>query len=363
MPTPSNTPATTTGGPEVQNPVLFAQLTERQAMPQISQAIAGLNKKNRLQIEKVGVIAKVRLKITIKFKTKAGKEPVLNPGYPFKSLKEVALQSNGTTGIIDCSAPTLQQRRQRVYRNAVSALQEGPAAGTKLEAAKAYKSVFVVEIPIAHDMESLIGALLAQNEETQLSFLLSWADEEELFSLAASIEEFEGTVEWGTVVFSIGSSTVGGKEVVVLPDLTAFHGLIEKEVNLTGTGKQPTELFRTSGQLLCFTAAVTNKAGGQSCLSPKEWTKFAIEYGGNKDPLVWEPASELLEQNADEYDGPLTVGGLEFLALDLEADNTERDMLIPESLVELRSVIGIPAAFNPENARILNSQETLYPAV
>lgn len=366
MPTPTsaNAPSNSTGASEIQEPARFAELTERQEMPQTITPVAGLSKTQRLQVEKVGVVARVRLRIKWKFKTVAGKEPILNPGFPWKMLREIAMQANGVTGIIDCSALVLQQRRQRVTRNAISAILKGPkVTGGKLEAAKEYSGEFLVDIPIAHDMTSLIGALLAQNEETNLSFLLRWATEEEIVNTAGSIEKFEGEIEWGSTVFSIGSTSIGNKEVTVLPDLSAFHGLTEQELNLTGTGLQAAELVRTDGQLLCYTAAILNKKGGQAQISPAEWTRFQIEYGGNKEPRVWVPASELLEQNADDYDGPLTVEGLTFLALDLEADNPARDMIVPQDLIELRSKIGVPAAANLEEARIFTSQETLYSAV
>ncbi len=378
MPTPANAtatnnnPATGTGGATVQDPVLFQQLTERQAMPQVSQAIKGLAKKQRFIVEKVGVVARVRLLVKGEFKTAAGQEPTLNPGFPFKLISELALQANGVTGIIDCSGPVLEQRRQRIYRNPVSAIKqitgktaaggEIVAPGVKLKASETFTFRFVVEVPIAHDMLSLIGSLLAQNEETGLSLFVTWASEEEIVN-GGKIEAFSGEVEWTSTVFSIGSTTVGKSEKTVLPDLSAFHGLIQTETPLVGTGLRKAELVRTAGQLLCYTATVLNKAGGVEDLSPVEWTSFRLEYGGNKDPLVWVPAMELLEENADDYDGPLVVFGMHFLAIDNERDNPTRDMIIPESLTELRSVIGIPAAFVPSNAVILTSQETLYPAV
>jgi hypothetical protein len=370
MPTPSNTPSSSTGGPEIQNPGLFNQLTERQAMPQISAAISGLNKKQRLLIEKVGVISRVRLTLNLKFKTKAASEPTLNPGFPWKFLREIAMQANGVTGIIDCSAATLQMRRDRVYRNPTSGILKGPQGGKKLAAATEYECKFAVEIPIAHDMTSLIGSLLAQNEETALSFLLYWASEEEILH-GGEIEKFEGEVEWASTVFSIGNTVQGNKEYTVLPDLSAFHGLTETEINLLGTGNQRAELTRTNGQLLCYTALVTNKPGNQEVLPPPEWTRFRLEYGGNKDPLVWEPANTLWEENADDYNGPLIIGGeaneatkgLPYLVVDQERDNAMRDMIIPTSLIEFRSILGIPTAFKPESARIFTSQETLYPAV
>ncbi len=369
MPTPSNAPANSTSGNEIQNSQLFNGLTERQAMPQMAAAITGLNKKQRLIIEKVGVIARVQLIVGFKFKTKAGSEPTMNPGFPFKFLREIAMQANGVTGIIDCSAVTLQMRKDRVYRNATNALIKGPQGGKKLAAATTYECKFALEIPIAHDMTSLLGALLAQNEQTGLSFLLYWASEEEILH-GGEIEKFEGEIEWASTVFSIGSTTQGNKEYVVLPDLSAFHGITEQEINLLGTGNQRAELVRTNGQLLCYTAYVTNKAGGQAVLTPEEWTRFRLEYGGNKDPLVWEPPTQLLEENAADYNGAIVIGGennepakgLPFLIVDQERDNAMRDMIIPTDLVEFRAVLGIPTAFTPESARIFTTQETLYPA-
>jgi hypothetical protein len=372
MPTPTNAPTSTTGGREVQNPQLFSELTERQAMPQTTQAIKGLAKSQRLILEKVGVVARIRLLITAEWKPVAEEEPINNPGMPWKLIREIALQANGVTGIIDVGAVVLEQRRRRIYRNPVSAIFAlTTAVGTKYTKKAVQKATFAVEIPIAHDMLSLIGALLAQNEETGLSMQLTWASEEEIVN-GGKIEEFKGEIEWASVVFSIGSTVVGKQEVTVLPDLSAFHGIVFSETPLVGTGQRRAELIRTAGQLLCYTATILNKAGGTEQSPPALWTTFKLEYGGNKDPLVWTPASELLEENADDYDGPLQVGSavaatatncMSFLVIDNERDNAMRDMIIPESLTELRSVIGVPAAFVPSNAIIFTTQETLYPAV
>ena len=363
MPTPSNTPATTAGGKEIQNAALFAELTERQAMPQTIQTFAGLGKSQRLTIEKVGVLSRVRLLVKIKATPVGEEQPINNPGMPWKFIREIALQANGVTGIIDVGGVVLEQRRRRIFRNPVSAVNVlTTAVGTKYTKKAAQEYVFAVEIPVAHDMESLIGSLLAQNEETQLSLLVNWASEEEIVN-GGKLEKVEGEVIWSTTVFSIGSTTVGKSEAVVLPDLSAFHGLVQSETPLVGTGERRAELIRTAGQLLCYTASITNKAGGTEVSLPAEWTTFKLEYGGNKDPLVWTPASTLLEENADDYDGAITVNGFPFLIVDNERDNAARDMIIPESLTELRGVIGVPAGFTASNAIILTTQETLYPAV
>lgn len=343
-------------------------------MPQTSQPIKGLGKSQRLILEKVGVVARIRLLITAKWTPVGEEQPINNPGMPWKLIHEIALQANGVTGIQDAAAVTFEQRRRRIYRNPVSAIFKlTTAVGTKYTKKAAQEAKFVIEIPIAHDMLSLIGSLLAQNEETGLSLQVTWATEEEIVN-GGKIEKFEGEIEWASVVFSIGSTVVGKQEVTVLPDLSAFHGIVQSETPLTGIGQRKAELIRTAGQLLCYTATILNKAGGTEQEPPSEWTTFKLEYGGNKDPLVWTPASELLEENADDYDGPIQIGAaggtaatatnsMSFLVLDTERDNPSRDMIIPESLTELRAVIGVPAAFKPENAVIFTTQETLYPAV
>lgn len=359
MPTPSNSPSSSTGGAEKQDPELFAELTERQAMPQVSQAIKGFGKKQRLIVEKVGVISRAR--ILVKATIEAGEEEkaAFNPGFPWNLINSISLESNGVTGIIDCSGMTLEQRRRRIYRNPVSAVNVFPEALKKLKKG-VYEVRFVVEVPIAHDMLSLLGSLLAQNEETSLSIDINWATEAEVVK-EGKFAKFEGEVEWEATVFSIGSTTVGNKEFTVLPDLSAFHGLTDTETALQGTGPRKANLVRTSGQLLCYTASILN--GPTAEISPIEWSKFAIEYGGNKHPLVWEPAMMLLEENADDYDGAINITGIHYLILDNERDNPTRDMIIPESLTELRANIGVPAVELKTNPQILTSQEILYPAV
>lgn len=369
MPTPNNAPSTTTGGPERQDAELFAQLTERQAMPQISQEIKGLGKKNTLFVEKVGVVARVRLLVKWKVEATEEEKSLFNNGFPFRLIQQIAIESNGVTGIISCSGAALEARRKRIFRNPPSAINENPAKIEKGEKVKkeVVKGEFALEVPIAHDMETLIGSLLAQNEETSLSVTVTWANEEEL-QHAGKLAKLEGEVIWSSTVFSIGTAPIGKQEVTILPDLSAFHGILEGESPCVGNGNKKAMLIRTSGQLLAIGAAFQNGLIKQ--LEPKKWTKFALEYGGNKDPLVWEPASELLELNADEYGGAINVGcsaaineRTTFLFVDQEADNPARDMIVPEQLTEFRAVFGLGAEAIEANANMIVTQETLYPAV
>ncbi len=364
MPAPNAPSAVPSGSSQpIQNARLFQELTERQEMPQPATVFPGFGKKQRIEVEKIGVLARARLIVNLKFETPTKGEATLLPGWPYSFIKEIALQTNGVTGILDARATTYEQRRRRVYRNPVKKTDEYPAVGKLKEEKKAYSTRFLLEIPVAHDMLSLLGCLLAQNEQTQLSFNIQWANESEVVKMTeGALEKVEGSLEWSTTVFSIGETTEGNKSVTVLPDLSAFHGLLDETVPILGAGEKKAPLIRTAGQLLAYTMTIMS-AGGVSCILPSSWEQYVLEYGGNKKPLIWQPPYNLLEENEDDYNGPLTVGEMNYLVVDNEKDNPTRDLWIPEALVELRSSTTISKGVEvAAGSYQLYSQETLYPA-
>ena len=361
MPSP-NAPSTLAGPNSIQNAPLFQQLTERLEMPQNSVVYPGLGRKSRIELEKVGVIGRARLIMNLKFTTPATGVFTLLPGFPWSMIHSIALQANGVTGILNARAITYQMRRERIFRNPTRETEEAPKVGALKEEKATYSVRALIEIPIAHDMLSLLGCLLAQNEQTQLAFEIQWAAENEFVtSTAGVLEKVEGTLEWATTVFSIGETTQGNQTVTVLPDLSAFHGLLDEQVPIVGAGEKKAPLIRTAGQLLCYTLSIFNGLSAQ--VAPTSWEQLILEYGGNKKPLVWQPVYNLLSENEDDYNGPLKPGGVSYLAMDFEKDNPTRDLWIPEALVELRSSVTIASSVTvKENAFLLYSQETLYPS-
>jgi hypothetical protein len=162
-------------------------------------------------------------------------------------------------------------------------------------------------------------------------------------------------------VFAIGETTQGNQTVTVLPDLSAFHGLLDESVPIVGSGEKKAPLIRTAGQLLCYTMSVMNGLAAE--IAPTSWEQYVLEYGGNKKPLVWQPPYNLLSENEDDYNGALAPGGIHYLAIDNEKDNPTRDLWIPEALVEVRTSLTIPASVKVEEGAFqLYSQETLYPS-
>lgn len=349
-------PATSPGPavPEQEMPAQWADLTERIELPQTSQPFAGFGETQTLKLERVGCAAQAEILVKLAFKTTAG-APVAGIGEPYSFIKRIALEANGVAGIISCSGTVLEARQKVVYRSPAHAVVGNVPTPLVKEVEYAYE--WVVQVPIAEDLKELEGLILAQSEETALGIAITWQSESELFSVP--VEKVSGSVKWHMTLFSIGSMSEGKKKVIVLPDLTALHGLVERSVPLVAEGEQETPLTRTSGDLLRFFVAMFKE--NNVAIDPLAWLSFFIQYGGNQKPLYWASPALLAERNARDYLARPTVAGVPFAILDTMLDDPLRDAIRPMALSELKAVIGVPEAPGA-NGRILSAQETLYPS-
>jgi hypothetical protein len=354
---PSTSPGP--GTPEQEMPAEWADLTERIELPQTAQAFAGFGETQTLKLERVGCAAQAELLCKLSFKTKKVKT-VAAIGMPEAFIRKLALEANGVAGIISCSGTVLEARSKVVYRNPEKAVVGTAKLGEALteEAAMTYE--WVVVVPIAEDLKELEGMVLAQSEETALGIAITWASEAELFTEGTPVEELKGEVRWHMTLFSIGSMSEGRKKVIVLPDLTALHGLVERSTPVVAEGEQETPLTRTSGDLLRYYVSLFKK-GSVTNIDPLKWTLFFLQYGGNQKPLFWGSPKLLIERNARDYLKRIGVRGINFAVLDTLLDDPLRDAIRPMALSELKAVIGVPEAIET-GARILSAQETLYPS-
>jgi len=339
--------------PEEELPAEWADLTERIELPQTAQPFAGFAETQTLKLERVGCAAQAEILIKLSFTTKA-KEPVASLGEPWAFIKKLALEANGVAGIISCSGTVLEARQKVVYRSPAHAVVG--TVPTPIVKEKEYFYEWVVQVPIAEDLKELEGMILAQSEETALGISITWQTEKELFS--EPVEKVSGTVKWHMTLFSIGSMVEGKKKVIVLPDLTALHGLVERSVPVVAEGEQETPLTRTSGDLLRYFISLFKEPNVQ--IDPLKWLSFFLQYGGNQKPLYWGAPPILAERNARDYLARPNVAGIDFLVLDTMLDDPLRDAIRPMALSELKAVIGVPEA--PKEGRILSAQETLYPS-
>ncbi len=365
MPYPS-APATSLGPelPERELPEVWAEQTARGELPQASQAFAGFGRANRLDIEKLGVVARALVKVKLEAETtdEAAGETIPAPGAPWSILEAIELQANGVSGVIQCSGTLLECRERIVYRTPVHAVlsdaHSEPGVSTPVKTAFIWELIY--EVPIAEDLTDLEGVVLAQSEQTALSLRLQWATEGEMFTtLTHPLAKATGEVAWQITWFSIGTYQEGKRTVIALPDLQTLHGLVERSTPLVAEGNQEAPLTPTAGDLLRYYIAAYN--GYTSTFDPLAWVRWILQYGGNQKPIVFEPASFLVEENAKAYKERLDVNGVKYLILDTTLDDAIRDAIRPMMLSELKSIVGIPSA-PAANSRIVSAQESLYPA-
>lgn len=352
---PSTSPGPET--PEAELPAEWADLTERIELPQTAQTFAGFGETQTLKLERVGCAAQAEILIKLKFKTKA-EETNAAIGMPWAFIRKLALEANGVAGIISCSGTVLEARSKVVYRSPEHAV-AGTAKWEKLTESTEQTYEWVVQVPIAEDLRELQGMILAQSEETALSLSITWASEAELFTKGA-VEKVTGEVRWHMTLFSIGSMVEGKKKIIVLPDLTALHGLVERSTPVVAEGEQETPLTRTSGDLLRYFITLMKK-GKVTNIDPLTWTVLFLQYGGNQKPLFWGSPKLLIERNTRDYLKRIEVQGIKWAVLDTLLDDPARDAIRPMALSELKTVIGVPEAVET-GAQIISAQETLYPS-
>lgn len=354
---PSTSPGPDTAEQEL--PTEWAELTERIELPQTAQPFAGFGETQTLKLERVGCAAQAELLISLRFKTEA-KATTANIGMPEAFIRKLALEANGVAGIISCSGTVLEARSKVVFRNPEHAVVGTAKLGEKLVEEAIFQTYeWVVVVPIAEDLKELEGIILAQSEETALGIQITWASEGELFK-EGKVTEVTGSVKWHMTLFSIGSMGEGNKTVIVLPDLKALHGLVERSTPVAAEGEQETPLTRTAGDLLRYYVSLFKKSSVTN-INPLAWTLFFLQYGGNQKPLYWAAPKILVERNARDYLKPIGVRGINFAILDTQLDDPLRDAIRPMALSELKAVIGVPEAIEA-GARVLSAQETLYPS-
>lgn len=346
------------------NPALFEAATERQDIPQASVTYNGFGSQSSIRLQNVGIAAMVRLYFNGTLNI-AGTGAVTSlPGWPYNMISRLAFNAQGTNALLAASGPAYRARRQRLFRNPAETLQSSTGVPTGTIANGSYQITFVVDVPIAHDMFSGTGWVLAQNPSTTLSIDIAWAAQAAALTVGtgSTATWTNASVSSTMTTFAVGQAQSGNQPVTIIPDLTTFHGFLENTFPFAASGIVQAPLIRTAGQLVNYGFNLRNGATAE--IAPDALTEIDFRYGGNRQPRQYNPPQMLIEKNQADYNGRVQVNGLTFTYLDFEADNAVRDVFLPENLVELQSQFVIPAAVTVNaGAYVDYLEETLYPAV
>lgn len=342
------------------NPKAFFALTRRQNLLMKSIAtFAGLGSTDIIPILQTGIISHVRIRVYGSVVVTPGTGTVATTAqWPYNLIRALRFTANGQSNLVNCSgwalkAVAIANRLPFSDRGVVQA--SGGASpgtsqtqGTLAEASEAwgvgqnvtaiaggtYNFDLVYEVPVAYDDVTLLGAIFAQTQSTDLEIAIDWNTSASLFTLtgnATAVVNASAQVE-GTV-YSIPSAQGG----IVIPNLSAFHSVVESrapnaisqglnEITLAGqgVGRQLMRiLFRTFSNNVPL---VMNDAN---------YTSLYWRYGGNTTPETF--ADGKMMRHWAEFLYNSDIGALQgYGTFDFSSIWAQRDSVDEGSATQLR---------------------------
>lgn len=370
------------------NPQMFHRYTRRLTVAMKTASFAGLGNTDQFSILQTGIIA--GLSITFSGSvvvTLGGGTAATTQRWPYDLIRALRFTANGQSNLINVSGWKLKAREMmargdltdRGVSQGVLGASPGTATtqgtlslaselwglGSGVTAIVGAPTTYNVElnwyVPIAFDQVDLIGAIFAQTSSTDLNVAIDWAPPTDLFVLTgAATAVLTGTFVCEAVLFSIPQGPDGS---IIVPDLSAFHSLIQSrtlpingvnEIRLPGQGVGR-QLMRTYFQ-------TWNGAGQASATLANNATNYAQigwRFGGNDTPEVWTVGRHLRYFNERTFDCDLG-GPFGFVALDFSAENAFRDSIDEASATDLRILMEIPQALSLTSPITEFVQETVF---
>ena len=262
----------------VVDPVAFAMQTQKNMKPYPGMTWPGYGGRVEQRIDKVGVIG--RLLITfIGTLTPAAMTATPTRAWPWNLVRRVKVSANGISNLFDVEGldmRALARVRRKFFNDRESLFGVGTGGG-------AAQNIYLVwEVPIAFD-ESLMGAVFAQTEDTELVVTLEAASAAaDLFS--ANAPTLAGSFSITSEFFSIPQVSARDGVKLLLPDVRQLHGMVSKNDILAGTGDHRVPLMRTGGVLLRAFQRIDNTTPGSDDPSTVV-TSHRFRYGSNVVPF------------------------------------------------------------------------------
>jgi hypothetical protein len=367
------------------NPALFMAYTQKQVFNphQVNFPAPSLYVVNTLR--QVGIVARIRLLVqgAVVTPTGAGTTSSITPTFkwPYGIFSNIALAGNQQNNFISCTGFDLHARKLtqlRAFVDGYTVPGIATAGITGVGASGTFPFKIVVDVPVAMDMTTLVGALYAQSEATNLTITMTAEATANLFVVVIG----NGVGNWAvlaTVLAAITFTNTAGtaatspavlfeetifsipyhpqkSNTLLIPDLTVLHGLIGNNNPVASQSTVTTELYRSNANLerLFIYTDDTNTLTITSNYS----SGSSLVYGAAEQPYGWNPQDfKRIEDNANNR--VILQDGL--YVLDLTADNPARDQVILEGVTNLRMLTnyvgGQPAT---AGAKVHWVQETLF---
>lgn len=352
-------PVTTMQGVPVQpdtiNNARFQALTRRKREPEVVRPFAGIGGFDVLPIRKSDIMSRIRIRfsgqlvVTVPSGTAA-----TTAAWPYNLIKNVKLQANGQSNLIDASGAALKAREfmtnpdmtdrgvvrtvggATVNQGTLSKATENWGVGSN---STVTAGTYPVEIdwllPVAEDDKDLTGVIFCQTSSMDINAQVQWANAADVFTLTGGATAvLTGNVVMEVEKFSI--PVVGGQ--MVLPDMSLFHSLVQTQITSISAGKnEPRLIGQGAGkQLLRLYYRVLN--GAVPAPLPVTAANYGLQqwiYGTNENPESYQDGLSLRLQNELDYGQDIgAVWG--YLCHDFASANGFRDSVDMGQTSELR---------------------------
>jgi hypothetical protein len=357
------------------NPGLFNQLTSRVIFDPINFPLPVFGNYVQNQLLQVGVVGSINLIVSGSIVVPAASTFVPGHRWPW-DLISVQLSGNGQNNFVSCNGIDLRMRELASNRAKVDAVSSWPLTAA-LGAPGTYPFVLVYKIPVAMDDTTLVGALYAQSEATNLTYKISTAALADLGTTTGTPATISGTVFLEEEIFEVPYDP-NHPDTLVIPDLTVLHGLVSNDNAVASQSILDTPLFRINGQLERLFYYTVDKSGARPQITPTAtYILSQLIYGSNQTPYTFNPQTFMDVRNNRDYRIPMNsvVNGLNsalwtppfsglvvpsgLYCLDFVADNAVRDTVLLEGVTNLRLRTQYSAA--PGGGSYVHfTQETLF---
>jgi hypothetical protein len=316
-------------GTYVLDPVRFAVETTRNRKWYPAKAWPGFGEKVSFPIDKTGVVSRLFVTYEGLMTGDGAVAPTVEGAFPWNLAKRFQVTANGLSNLVYAQGIDMRilERIRRGFffdRESIFTL---PAAATATPIRLAW------EIPLAFD-ESLVGAVYAQTEDTDMELEIQAPAASELFTAHAPV--MTGSFKVGVEFFSLPLDDSKEGRKVIIPDIRQLHGVIGKDDAITGTGEHTVNLMRTGGILVRAFQRFDNAYPDAGNLDPGTLiNSHKFRYGSNVIPTD-EPGRAIRKENerlygdkmlpAADVDASITAG-VNVLVDDFVAANSVRDVV------------------------------------
>jgi hypothetical protein len=328
------------------DPGLFNQLTSRVIFDPIAFPLPSPGGYVQNQLLQVGVVSRLRLRVQGTIAWSSANIDGVSAKYPWDMIS-IQVSGNGQNNFISCTGSDLRLRQLAANRAWTDDLSVVPAAATLAGGASGSAPFdLYYEVPIAMDPTTLIGALYAQSEATNLTYRVQTANLSDLFDLTGSPAiTITATVTLEEELFEVPYDPQH-PDVLVIPDLTVLHGLVANDNAIASNTTVDTNLFRINGQMERLFFYAVDTSGAKPVFVPNATYDYAqLIYGSNQTPYTFDPIQMLHARNTQDYRKGLPSALVRATAdaiasgvycLDFVADNSARDQVLLEGVTNLR---------------------------